>query len=79
MARDAATTSRTLFTDDDLKATLDGRIRQLEGELEGNLTMQAEAAADPHDDTGEAVHARNIESLTARLNVVRERRAALGK
>ena len=79
MARDSAATSRTLFTDDDLKATLDGRIRQLEGELEGNLIQQAEAEADPHDEQGAELHARNVESLTARLNVVRERRAALGK
>lgn len=75
----AATTDRSVFTDDDLKATLDGRIRQLEGEREGNIIAEAEAEADPHDDTSAESHARNIESLTARLTVVRERRAALGK
>lgn len=78
MPRDTATT-RTLFTDDDLKATLDARIRQLEGELEGNLVQQAEAEADPHDTTSSEVHGRNVESLEARLKVVRERRGQLGK
>lgn len=69
--------NRTLFTDDDLKATLDGRIRQLEGELEGNLIQQAEAQADPHDNTNVEVFTRNVESLEARLGVVRGRRSQL--
>lgn len=71
------TSSRTLFSDDDLKATLDGRIRQLEGELEGNRIQHAEAEADPHDDQSAALHKRNIESLEARLGVVRAERAKL--
>lgn len=68
---------RTHFTDDDLRATLDGRIRQLEGELEGSLIQLAEAQADPHDTEGAPAFQRNVESLKARLAVVRQRRKAL--
>jgi hypothetical protein len=75
----AAAKSRELFTDADLKATLDGRIRQLEGDLEGQLMLADEAAADPHDETSEKQHRESAESLTARLEVVRKRRKALGK
>lgn len=70
---------RTLFTDDDLKATLDGRIRQLEGELEGNRIQAAESEVDPYDTTSAEQFNRNVESLEARLRVVRARRADLEK
>lgn len=69
---------RRLFSDDDLRATLDGRIRQLEGEREGTLIALAEVEADPHagrDDKAQL--RRNAESLTARLAVVLARRAEL--
>jgi hypothetical protein len=67
-----------LFSKDDLKATLDGRIRQLEGELAGNRLQYAETIADPHVDDEQAdVFTRNIESLEARLGVVRGERSKL--
>lgn len=65
---------RTHFTDTDLKSVLDGRIRQLEAELEANLIQAAESAADPHDDSGPDQFQKNVESLEARLTVVRGRR-----
>lgn len=68
---------RTHFTDEDLIATLDGRIRQLEGELEGNLIQEEEAQADPHDRDSAAIYRKNVESIQARLAVVRRRRSAL--
>jgi hypothetical protein len=73
-----ADTSRKLFSDDELRATLDGRIRQLEAEREANLIANAEAEADPHvSDSDAGTFRRNIESIEARLAVVRERRTSL--
>lgn len=70
---------RTHFSDEDLRATLNGRILQLEAELEGNLIQQEESDADPHDETGAEVFSKNVESLQARLTVVRRRLSALGE
>lgn len=70
--------TRTLYTDADLMATIDGRITQLEGEREANLIQQAETLADPHVDNQTAEQfKKNIESLNARLAAVQKRKDAL--
>lgn len=71
-------TTRTLFSDADLMATLDGRVRQLEGEREGNTIQMEETLADPHVDNQAAdKFKKNIESLNARLSAVQKRKDAL--
>lgn len=71
-------TTRTLFSDADLMATMNGRITQLEGEREANLIQLDETLADPHVDNAQADQfKKNIESLNARLAAVQKRKDAL--
>lgn len=70
--------TRILYSDADLMATIDGRIAQLEGEREANELQILETKADPHvgNDATEQFR-KNVESLTARISALVERREQL--
>lgn len=80
MAKKQSTASKegyAVLTDADLKAGVENRIRQLEGELATHRMLSAEAAADPDDDVSEEAHDKAAAALEARLSVTRARLAAL--
>lgn len=67
-------TDKPLFTAADERATLEGRIRQLEGERYGNQLQYDETIADPNVDNEVAeAFEKNVASLDARLAVLRQR------
>lgn len=69
----------TVLSDDELRAIVDGRTRQLEAELAGHRMQAAEEEADPHVSGAQSEQtSKTIQSLEARLEVLRDRRAALG-
>lgn len=86
MGRTKTATAKTeglaVLDDADLRKIVDGRTAQLEAELFGHRMLLDEQLADPHveDDADSVKDTRTtIESLEARLQVLAERREALGE
>lgn len=67
-----------VLTDDQIEEAVKNRIRQLEGEHYSQVLYLAEAEADPHATSDvKKGHREQIESLDARLGVLRQRHEAL--